>query len=241
MEEAIEPEEGQTHSLETPETETEIQDPQAEGENTEALPDVLDAYKRYVTQTGQEPQTLAQFCLWAKLPLGEVESIFDSPTAIEQTIWEGYLESTLAEITSQAVYEEYSVREKLLSFYYTLFEVLRPDRTFAVWRLEYWSIWNPNPPALSTFQEQYEQYLTALVGEGIATGEIESRMVLGDKYAGWHRYQLRYLLTYWAEDQSEALQNADEAVEKAVNLGFDLMGKNVLDTALDFAKFWWQK
>lgn len=206
-----------------------------------SLEKLMVAYKAEITLQGQLPDTFPDFCASAGFDVYSVEPQYRSFAAIEKAIWEDYLVTTLEEITSQEVYAEYSVREKLLSFYYTLFEVLKPDRKFAVWRMEQWYLWNLNPVELSSFQEQFEQYVTALVAEGLASGEIEGRWVLGERYAGWHKHQLRYLLTYWADDQSEALQNSDEAVEKAVNLGFDLMGKNVLDTALDFVKFWWQK
>lgn len=237
----LEPEE---NAPETPETESDFDllgEEQEFETNYESLEKVMAALKAYIATNGQLPETFVSFCQDAGFHYYELPPDFRSFEAIEKAIWEGYLESTLAEITSQEVYLEYSVREKLLSFYYTLFEVLKPDRKYAVWRLDQRNFWNPEPVELSGFEEQFTQYLTALVGEGLASGEIEGRWVLGEKYAGWHKYQLKYLLNYWADDESEALQNSDEAVEKAVNLGFDLMGKNVFDTAFDFVKFWWQK
>ena len=79
--------------------------------------------------------------------------------------------------------------------------------------------------------------MNELVNEGIETGEIAERMVLGDEYADWHWPQFLFLLNKWIEDKSEKHANSDQAVEKAVNLGFDIMGRNVFDSAFDFAKF----
>lgn len=213
-------------------------DQETEGLSQEAI---FEAYKSFVGTQQHVPSSIGQLCLVYNLDADEVKAHFADCESIESAIWDDYLERTLLEISGQEVYPEYSVREKLLSFYYTLFETLKPDRDFAAWRLDHWNFWNPNPGELKSFQQNFEEYLNALIGEGLVSGEIAGRMVLGEKYAGWHRYQLWYILTYWADDKSEDFQHSDEAVEKTVNLGFDLMGENVLDTAFDFLKFWWQK
>jgi hypothetical protein len=40
-------------------------------------------------------------------------------------------------------------------------------------------------------------------------------------------------------DESRDFEDTDAAIEKGVNLGFDLMKENTLDKAFDLAKFLW--
>ena len=44
----------------------------------------------------------------------------------------------------------------------------------------------------------------------------------------------------WANDDSKDYQITDAAIEKSVNLLFELMRKGPLDVAIEFAKFMYQ-
>jgi hypothetical protein len=52
--------------------------------------------------------------------------------------------------------------------------------------------------------------------------------------------QLAFLLMFWRDDNSPAFEQTDAAIEKSVNLAFDLIGKGAIDSMLDFAKFLYQ-
>jgi len=52
--------------------------------------------------------------------------------------------------------------------------------------------------------------------------------------------QLLFVIGFWIKDDSIAFEKTDAAIEKAVNLSFDLMGKGPLDAMLDFGKFLYQ-
>jgi hypothetical protein len=49
-----------------------------------------------------------------------------------------------------------------------------------------------------------------------------------------------FILLFWKEDDSAGFEKTDAAVEKSVNLAFDLIGKGAVDSAIDFAKFLYQ-
>ncbi len=49
--------------------------------------------------------------------------------------------------------------------------------------------------------------------------------------------QALFVLKYWIEDSSINFEMTDAAIEKAVNLSFQLMHSNTLDSLLDFGKF----
>jgi len=52
--------------------------------------------------------------------------------------------------------------------------------------------------------------------------------------------QFLFVLNFWLNDDSAQFEKTDAAIEKAVHLSFDLMGKGPLDTMVDFAKFLYQ-
>ena len=49
--------------------------------------------------------------------------------------------------------------------------------------------------------------------------------------------QVLFVLGYFAKDDSINFERTDAAVEKAVTLSFDLVGRNTLDSAVDFVRF----
>jgi hypothetical protein len=54
-------------------------------------------------------------------------------------------------------------------------------------------------------------------------------------------FHLHFILRFWCNDDSRDFEKTDEAIEKSVNLAFDLIGKGVLDNAFDFGKFLFQQ
>ena len=52
--------------------------------------------------------------------------------------------------------------------------------------------------------------------------------------------QFLYISRDWANDDSEEFQITDAAIEKSVNLIFELMRKGPVDLMIDFAKFAYQ-
>ena len=76
--------------------------------------------------------------------------------------------------------------------------------------------------------------------EGKETQEIANRPVISDRYDEALWIQVLFVLKYWLDDNSPRFEKTDAAIEKSVNLAFDLMGKSALDSFLDFAKFLYQ-
>jgi hypothetical protein len=70
--------------------------------------------------------------------------------------------------------------------------------------------------------------------------EIAGRSKLSDNYDSLFWYQFMFLLDFWRKDGSTDFERTDEAIEKSVNLSFDLIEKNALDSAFDFGKFIFQ-
>ena len=75
---------------------------------------------------------------------------------------------------------------------------------------------------------------------GKGNGEIATRPVLDKRYPQLFWLHLGFILIFWKEDSSAGFEKTDAAIEKSVNLAFDLIGKGAVDTAIDFGKFLYQ-
>jgi AcrR family transcriptional regulator len=204
-------------------------------ENASAL--LQQAYKDLSVAEGRFPLSFKAVAEKAGLEADSFQQHYSGLGALAEDIWATYLRETLEAVEGSPEFASYSVREKLLGIYFTLFEVLASERTFVCLYAPKLGIWNYSPDFMARFKPLWLKLIAELITEGTSSGEIAERMVMAGEYGGWHWPQLMYLLNQWVTDESEGYQRTDKAVEKSVNLGFDIMGRNVLDSAFDFLKF----
>lgn len=207
----------------------------------EKVEKILNGYKDYVLEHGKAPATVYSFTKKLKLKEDDFFEHFSSFAAVDQAVWESFFKETVASLEKQEVYLAYSVREKLLAFYYTWIEVLRSNRSYALY--SYQQLKKPifrNLGPLQGLKGAFYQYATELMLEGRETSEVVTRPIISDKYVDAMWLQCLYLLDFWINDTSKGFERTDTAIEKVVNTGFDFMGKSVVDSFLDLAKFMYQ-
>jgi len=198
------------------------------------------AYVDYLLTQGKQPASVYKFCL----DLGFKEEVFyasfGSFDAIERDIWTGFITRTVDRLRSDKTFASFTSREKILSFYYALLEELKNNRSFAIQQL--FSFRKPEftPSYLKDFKKVFEDFVSHTLSQGKANGEVSQRPYLDKLYPQLFWMHLGFILLFWKEDGSAGFEQTDAAVEKSVNLAFDLIGKGAIDTAFDFAKFLYQ-
>ncbi|WPP52218.1 TetR/AcrR family transcriptional regulator [Catalinimonas niigatensis] len=219
----------------------------AEKTNTKSTPDksvkIREAYIDYLLEHGAAPASVYHFMKILKMKEGVFYEYYNSFSAIEKDIWKGYFDKTLSRIQSDSVYNEYTVREKLLAFYYTWIEVLRDNRSYVTYSVngaKRQNLRRMNMDFLSSFKTSFLDYVNDLIAEGKETEEIVDRPIVGSRYDDGLWQQLLFVLKFWVNDDSKGFERTDAAIEKAVNLSFDLMSRSALDAAFDFARFLYQ-
>jgi len=202
---------------------------------------ILNKYKEHVLTHDAEPRSVFTFAQ----ELGISESAFyehySSFEAIQASVWEQFIDDTIAGIKKDQPYQEYSNRERLLAFYYTLIERLKQDRSFVKYTVE-GKLKRPelHPAFLKSFKTQFLAYAESLIGEAYDDQEIVKRPLISNGYKDGMWLQLIFIVGFWLKDDSEAFEKTDAAIEKSVNLSFELMGSGPLDLMIDFGKFLFQ-
>lgn len=198
---------------------------------------IKEAYKNHLLTMGKKPVTMYQFARDLKLSESELYTIFRSFEEIESAIWKDFMEETLATLKIDEQYRTFSAREKLLSFYFTHLEVLKSNRSFV--KLSVTSIKNPaiTPVSVRAYKSEFLQYVNGVIREAFLNNELKERPLVSQKYDQGFWVQLVFVINFWLRDSSPNFERTDAAVEKAVNLSFELLGHSALDSVLDFAKF----
>jgi AcrR family transcriptional regulator len=199
-------------------------------------------YIAYVLEHGRQPVSVFAFARHVGINEKGFYQHFNSFEGLEQDVWKDLFETTRIKVESQEVYMQYSVREKLLSFYYSWIEVLKNSRSFVVYTANKYPGRRLHTASLElyTFRSAFKEFAGELIREGRTTEEIIDRPYLSNRYADGFWMQALFVLNFWIKDQSKNFEQTDVAIEKAVNTSFDLLGRTPLDSIFDFAKFLYQ-
>ena len=202
---------------------------------------IVQAYRDYMLEHGMPPASIYSFC--QSLSIGEEEFYehFNQFDQVEEAYWQMLLEDLWVRLDQSPDYVNLSVREKMLTFYFEFFSVMRQHRSFFL--LSYDDSWpglGTRSNSLDGLRKVFSKWAERMVQEGLSTNEISGRSRLSETYDRLFWFQFLFLLNFWKRDRSTGFEKTDAAIEKSVNLSFDLIEKNAIDSALDFGKFMFQ-
>jgi len=195
------------------------------------------AYIDFVLTEGHQPKSVYIFAKQNEMAEEEFYRFFGSFDALEESIWADLANKTLIEIRGQEVWLQYSAREKALSFFYSFFELLKSSRSFAVYSLNRQPRGLSSPRVLDTFRAIFENFAESILNEGIESAELSDRKFFSKRYKDALWIQFGFVLNFWVRDNSAGFEKTDEAIEKGVNVTFDLFQRSPIDNLFEYGKF----
>ncbi len=197
------------------------------------------AFIERILTEGKVPASIFLFAKDLKSTEGEFYEHFNSFKALERSIWTTWFEQTQHNIEHDEAYVDYTVREKILAFYYTWIELLKNNRSFAMHSFDKLGKRDTQPSYLSGVRTHFDVFINDLMMEGKDTTEVAERP-FSSQYSKVFWMHFLFICKFWSNDESSDFEKTDAAIEKSVNLAFDLIGKGALDSFLDFGKFIFQ-
>jgi hypothetical protein len=220
------------------ETKTRKSTKKTSGKSSE--PGIQAAYVDFVLQQGSRPASVFKFCTDIGIKEDQFYEYFGSFDGLEKHIWKNFIDTTIRRLKADKNFAGFSAREKILAFYYTFFEELKSSRSFILLQLQNQNRLELIPEFLKDFKSTYEAFIDSILNAGKTNGEVAKRPYLDKRYPQIFWFHMAFLLVFWKEDNSAAFEKTDAAIEKSVNLAFDLIGKGAVDSVIDFAKFLYQ-
>ena len=198
---------------------------------------ILETYLDYLLSKGTQPASVYAFAKDLGMEEAEFYKHFSGFDALERGIWKDIIETTMKGAVNDENYAPFSAREKMLSLYFTLIEVLKNKRSYVALRWPRRIMPGQTPDFLKDFKSIFYNWTNDILNEGKDSGEVVIRPYVSERYdqAAW--LQLLFIIDFWVKDSSKAFEATDAAIEKMVNLGFDLMGPGPLDSMVDLGKF----
>jgi hypothetical protein len=198
---------------------------------------IQNAYIDYVLTEGAQPKSVYIFAKQNEMTEAEFYQFFGSFEAVEQNIWAEFARKTLTEIRGQEVWGGYSAREKALSFFYGFFELIKNSRSFAIYTINKQPKGFTTPRVFEQLKDLYENFADEILKEGLESSELSDRKFFSKRYKDALWVQFVFVLNFWVNDNSAGFEKTDEAIEKGVNVTFDLFQRSPIDNLFEYGKF----
>lgn len=205
---------------------------------------IRQAYTEYLLENGKQPESVYAFCKKLKIKEVDFYQEYSSFPQIESEIWKVLFIEARSSAEQEEVYQNYSVREKLLAFLYTWIEVLKKNRSYILKSYEGFDkpIYAKRNAQLVDFKASFYDFINELLMEAKETREVEQRAIpqLMQRYPDLFWAKTLFILDFWIKDTSKSFEKTDTMIEKTVNTAFDLLGRSPLDSLFDLGKFIFQ-
>ncbi|WP_452222636.1 TetR family transcriptional regulator C-terminal domain-containing protein [Lacinutrix chionoecetis] len=198
---------------------------------------LLSFYMDYVLEHNQQPKSVYIFAKHNNFEESKFYEHFGSFEAIEKHAFKAFHDSTITVLEKSGDYNNFEPRNKLLSYYFTFFEILTANRSYVVYALNHHKNSLKSYAALTELKSSFTNYILELNIELIDIKEdrLDKIQNRGLKETAW--LQLLLTMKFWIDDTSPKFEKTDIFIEKSVNTSFDVLNIAPLKSLIDFGKF----
>ncbi len=194
-----------------------------------------------VLETNQEPKNVYVFCKNHNISETDFYSFFGSFDALKQEIWVKFFENAINTIEKDVAYEGYLDKDKLLSLYFTLFEIMTLNRTYVKFSLQENKEGLKNLKYLKKFRNQFKEFIVGIIRQSATSGSEKFLKVSEPVFSEGAWIQFLFLLKFWIDDTSKSFEKTDVLIEKSVNTVVGLLETKHLENLFDLGKFLWKE
>ena len=202
---------------------------------------IFEHYIKSVLENDKEPISVFRFCKDLKIKESDFYKYFASLDYLRSQIFLEFFKNTHSLIQKEKDYNSKLPKEKLLSFFFTFFEVLLLNRSYVLFALHGSKSQLDKMILLKSLRLSFKKFATILIRDGNALKQnlISKRSEVVFSEGAW--IQLMFLLKFWMEDVSPDFEKTDIAIEKSVRTVFDLFDSSQFESVIDFGKFLWKE
>ena len=183
--------------------------------------DLISMYMESLLEHNAPPKSIYSFAKSNNFDEALFYEHFGNFEALEQAIFIAFFDNTLIVLSKSADYESFDSRNKLISFYYTFFEILTANRSYVVYALQNEKNHLKKLRALFKLKQSFTQYIESLNIPllDIKQEAIEKVQNKTLQESAW--MQLLVTIKFWLEDTSSSFEKTDIFIEKSVNTSFE--------------------
>lgn len=202
---------------------------------------IISLYMNSVLEKNDAPKNVYLFCKENNLEEADFYSFFNSLDAVKEAIWIKFFENTINTLHADANYAGYENRNKLLSLYFTFFEILTLNRTYVYFALKDNKEGLKNLQQLKELRNQFKDYIVNMMKSEESEKLKKLTKVAQPIFSEGAWLQFLFILKFWVDDTSKGFEKTDIMIEKAVKATFDILDTTPLESLFDLGKFIWKE
>ena len=199
--------------------------------------DIVSIYMEEVLEKGQKPKSVYHFAKENNFTEAEFYAFFGTLEGLEKEIFRLFFANTIDLLNKNTDYLEYDMKNKMLSFYFTFFEILTANRSYVLQSLKFDRNPLKNLVQLTTLRNSFKEYVSEILTDDyrLEQEKLQKFQEKGIQESAW--LQLMLTIKFWVDDESAAFEKTDIFIEKSVNASFELMNVAPLNHLIDLGKF----
>ena len=208
---------------------------------TSKSPDILSKYMDSVLEHEKFPLSVYKFCKTNEIDEQDFYKSYGSLDIIKHHVWQVFFDNTMGLLNKNKHYDSMDRKDRLLTFYFTFFEVLLLNRSYVLFALEGNESRTTKIGQLKKLRISFKSFASELIEEGNdnKTLSLAKHPIRLFSEASWA--QLLFVLKFWLNDISPNFEKTDAAIEKSINVAFDVFDNTQLDAIFDLGKFLWKE
>lgn len=199
--------------------------------------DIIAMYMDYVLEHDIAPKSIYKFCKTNQLEESRFYEFFGSMEGIQKAIWIKFFSNTKSLMQKNEEFESFSNRDKMLTFFYSFFELLTLNRSYVLFILDNDKGLLKNMTQLKGLRNHIKNFAKELITDGNADKSVKITKHNPELFSEGAWLQFMFLLKFWLDDDSAAFEKTDIAIEKSVNTIFDVFDNTPLNNIIDLGKF----
>ena len=199
--------------------------------------DIVSKYMNDVLEKGEKPKSVYLFAKHNHFTEAEFYTFFGTLESLEKEIFRLFFENTVNLLHQHEDYPQYDMKNKMLSFYFTFFEILTANRSYVLQSLKLDRNPLKNLVQLTSLRDSFKEYVSEILTDDyrLEQEKLQKYQEKAIQESAW--LQLMMTIKFWMDDSSAAFEKTDIFIEKSVNASFELMNVKPLNHLIDFGKF----
>ena len=202
---------------------------------------IISLYMNDILEDNHNTKNVYIFCKKNSIEESDFYSFFGSLEAVKQSIWTKFLENAISTLEKDENYANYPNKSKLLSLYFTLFEILTLNRSYVIFSLMENKEGMKNLKDFKHFRLHFKNFIKDIMDTSTSENSSRVAKVARPVFSEGAWIQFLFILKFWMDDTSKSFEKTDIIIEKSVNTVVDLLDTKPLENLFDLGKFLWKE
>ena len=202
---------------------------------------IIGFYMNDVLENNHNTKNVYVFCKNNHIEEADFYSFYGSLDAVKESIWVKFFENAVTTIEKDENYFSYTDKNKLLTLYFTMFEILTLNRSYVVFSLEENKEGMKNLKQLIQLRNRFKDFALDIMQTSTSENDKKVSKVTQPIFSEGAWIQFLFILKFWLDDRSKGFEKTDIIIEKSVNTVVDLLDTKPLESLFDLGKFLWKE